>query len=162
MWTKWYTPKIVEQLASDEIVYQGSVSSNGFVDLSTVDAVSGVATSQGGLRQQGARSLVFRDFSIPNQGVVQGIELSLRVDRLSRIQDHTVKLWQSAAVGRNLADPLAEDQWVYGGALSLWRVDSVTVASENFGVLVDLSAHQQYPSRDTINIKEVKIRVDFG
>jgi hypothetical protein len=87
----------------------------------------------------------------------------LTVDRFSRIQDHNIRLWQnSQIIGRNLADPLAENQWVYGGALSLWRVDTLQVDNENFGVLIDLSAHKQYPSRDIINIKEVKIRVDFG
>ena len=162
MWTKWYSPKIVEQIASDEILYQGTLPLDGSVPFSTVDAVSGVATSVGGLVQQGARSLVFRGFGIVAQGPVLAVELMLAVDRVSRIQDHKIQLWQAAVVGRNLADPLAEDRWVYGGALSLWRVDSLVVDNENFGVLIDLSAHKEYPSRDTINIKEVKIRVDFG
>ena len=163
MWTKWYSPKIVEQQASDEILYQGSLTSDGSAVFSTVDAVSGVATSLGGLVQEGARRLVFRDFGIAAQGVTQGVELMLRIDRFSRIQDHNIRLWQnSQIIGRNLADPLAEDRWVYGGALSLWRVDTLQVDNEHFGVLIDLSAHKQYPSRDIINIKEVKIRVDFG
>jgi hypothetical protein len=163
MWTKWYSPKISEQIASDEILYQGSLTSDGSAVFSTLGAVSGVATSQGGLVQEGARSLVFRDFGIAAQGVAQGVELMLTVDRFSRIQDHNIRLWQnSQIIGRNLADPLAENQWVYGGALSLWRVDTLQVNNEHFGVLIDLSAHKQYPSRDIINIKEVKIRVDFG
>lgn len=158
MWTKWYTPKIAEALASDEIAYQGGVDLAG-IDLVSEAAVSGVAQSQGGLIQQGVRSLVFRDFGIDINTVVSAVELELRVDRLSRIQDREIRLWQGRAVGRNLATALSEDLAVYGGELAQWQVDTVTVNTADFGVLVDLQPHALYPSRDMVYVRSVRLRV---
>jgi hypothetical protein len=162
MWSKWYSPKTLEQQSSDEIAYTGGLLKDFTANFVSDSAVVGVATSLGGLVQLGAQSLVFRNFGIENQGTVIGVEVQLSVDRLSRIQDQIVQLWTGSAVGRNLADPMAEDRWVYTGDLARWRVDTLAVDNENFGVLIDLQAHKQYPSKNMIYVRDVKIRVNFG
>lgn len=163
MYTRWYSPQIVEELASDEISYSGSILGSVNTEYTSLAPVTSVARSQGGVLQTGVRSLVFRDFGITESGEVRAVELFVFVNRLARVQDRTVQLWQSGPLGRNRADLAAEDQWYYGSDITtFWQVKTpLTVNSENFGVLIDLQPHSQYPSRDSVYLREVKIRIDF-
>jgi hypothetical protein len=158
---KLYYPKIIQELPSDEIAFtDGDSILDSTVDLTTVTPVRSVATSNGQLAVQHSRSLVFRSFGIPADITVVGIELELTVTRLARIQDKTIQLWyQNRAVGRNLADLTAEDHHVYGGATDLWRATTVVHSSDDFGVLVDLQPHTQYPSSNTVYLRSVRLRV---
>jgi hypothetical protein len=162
MWTKWHSPRTVEQLTSDEIGYSGAILWDQTTQYTSVKPVSSVARSQGGVLQEGAQSLVFRDFGFDTVEPVLAVEVLLVVTRLARIQDRTVKLWQGEEIGYNRADLTAADQHVYSGDLTWWRVDAVNPNDANFGVLVDLQPHSQYPSRDSIYIREVKIRINYS
>ena len=162
MWTRWYSPKIVDQIESDEIAYSGSLLYDVAANFTSLAPVASVAQSRGGVIQTGVKSLVFRDFGINEAGTVVAVEFMLSVSRLARIQDRTVKLWQAEAVGHNRANPQAEDVTVYSGDLAWWQVDTVDHQNPNFGILVDLQPHSQYPSRDSVYIREVKIRVNIA
>lgn len=162
MWTKWYSPRVVDILQSDEIGWQGRILADISTNYVSLEPVSSVAKSQGGVTQVGSQSLVFRDFGIVEQGVPESVEIELRVDRLARIQDRTIQLWQSGAVGRNRARLDSEDTVIYSGDLAWWRVDTLNCQDTNFGVLVDLQPHSQYPSRDTVYVRSLKIRLNFA
>ncbi len=140
--TDWRTYTIVQPLEGDEIQFES---------LGSVAPAVGTSTATGRLLTQETTALVFKGFAIT--GVVNTIELRLRVSRLARIQDKTIQLWIGGeAWGENLADLSAEDEWVY-----TWTGLDHEWGAED-GVVIDLQPHRQYPSSNTICIRSVQLR----
>lgn len=122
-----------------------------FVNLSSLEPVVGVAVSQGGLRTVESTALVFSGFGI--SGTVTGLDLELSVNRLARIQDKTIQLWvNGAAHSANLADLDAGNRHIYS-----WRGLDLTWQSD-YGVIIDLRPHSQYPSNNLVTVRSVRLR----
>jgi hypothetical protein len=161
MWTNWHAARIVERLETSQIDwtdYSGLL--NQTRDIISVAPLRSTSTSTGAMTRQEANSLVFRDFGFTAVNV-QAVELRLSVDRLARIQDRTIQLYYQGAQGRNLANPLSENQQVYGG--DLWGLTEPLIwTSADFGVIIDLQPHQTYPSSNPVVIRSVELRLNFS
>lgn len=156
-----YTPRIVEPIVSQEVEFTDGVAPLDQVsNIVTAEPILAVATSSSrSLLATGSQSLIFRDFGIA-EGTVVGIELLLSVSRLARIQDRVVQLCVNAVPqGRNVAVPTAEDLHVYGAATDLWDVEGIDFTDPQFGVIIDLQPHAQYPSSNTVYLRSVVLRV---
>jgi hypothetical protein len=156
---KLYSPSNIQELDSDAI---GFTDGQGPLDnpsnINTLGSVVAVATSRGGLRVLGSRTLVYTGFNIGSIGTVTGIELELSVTRLSRVQDKIVQLWyQGAPIGLNRANLAANDIQRYGANDDLWDVDTVDFSHPSFGVAINLQPHTQYPSNNLIYLRELKL-----
>jgi hypothetical protein len=159
MWTTWHFPRQLAQLETTQIDYTDNVGVlDNPLDITTVRSVVGNATSGGSLVLTEANSVVFKDYNF-NIGsrTVAGIEIELSVSRLSRIQDRTIQLYWNEPIGDNLADLTAADVHVYTSP----AIPSIDYASANFGCVVDLGPHRSYPSKNTIVIRTVGIRLDL-
>ena len=156
---KIYSPKTIQELASDAVGFtDGQGPLDNPLNVNSQGSVVAVATSRGGLRVLGSRTLVYTGFNIGSTGTVTGIELELSVTRLSRIQDKIVQLWyQGAPIGLNRANLAADDVQRYGASDDLWDIDTVDFSDPSFGVVVNLQPHTQYPSNNLIYLRELKL-----
>ncbi len=161
MWTNWHTARIIERLENSQIDwtdYSGELDQTR--DIISVAPLRATSLSTGALTRQEANSLVFRNFGFDPDLSVVGIELRLIVDRVARIQDRTIQLYYEGALGHNLADPLSENEQVYGG--DLWGLsEPLAWDSDQFGVIVDLQPHQGYPSSNPVVIRRVELRLNL-
>lgn len=149
-----FSPGRVDQIASSEIQFLEPQSSTRY--LTTVLPVLGIANSAGRILSTGSRSLIFTDFPIPAGLTVTGVELTVAVTRLARIQDSVIQLhYQGSLVGRNLARLDSEDTTVYGGASNLWGTENIDFHHPSFGVCIDLQPHTEYPSSNLVYLRSV-------
>ena len=160
-WTKWHFPKTAVQLETEEIemaAYGGSPT-RGFRSQSPLRSIS---TSYGTFIREESNSLVFTDFGFPAVQP-QGIEMRLRARRVARIQDKTIQLWNgSRTISENLQNLRAEDEQIYGGENDRWGIpfaESIPVSDSEFGVVVDLQPHVEYPCADLVFIRSVAMRL---
>ncbi len=156
-----YGPRIIQEVASSEIGFtDGAGALDRPFNINSVMPVSAVANSQGQLISSGSRSLVFRDFGIVNPGTVTGIELELEITRLARVQDKTIQIWYNGQqLGRNRADLAAADLHIYGSSSDLWDANGVDYTSDQFGFIIDLQPHTQYPSSNTVYLRRLILRL---
>jgi hypothetical protein len=157
-----YAPQIVEPVTNGEIAFSDGVEPLDQVrNIVTVTPILAVATSNSrSLLAKGSQSLIFRDFAIPSNSTVVGIELLLTVTRLARVQDRQIQLCVAGqAQGNNRAVQTAEDSHVYGGPTDLWGTASIEFHNPQFGVIIDLQPHAQYPSSNTVYLRSVILRV---
>lgn len=164
MWTNWHAARNIERLESTQIDwtdYSGQLDTpRGIISVAPLRATS---TSTGALTRQEANSLLFRNWGFNAGFNVLGIELRLTVDRLARIQDKVIQLYMGQAQGRNLANIATENQQVYGGGGDLWGLtQALDWHDENFGVIIDLQPHQQYPSSNPAVIRSVELRLNVS
>lgn len=171
-WTKWRQPKVVFRLDEGEEV--DFTNLNNRRDLVSNEKISAVSDSFGGLFKKESNALVFRKFGfdadIPDGkddlGEVQGIELFLHTTRVSRIQDKVIQLWYDGSpVRENKASLDSPDFAYYGGKDDNWKVDhrltpeAIDFLSDDFGVLIDLQPHTEFPSANTAYIRKVAMRL---
>jgi hypothetical protein len=160
-WTKWHSPRTAAELESDEITmasYLGS-QTQGFQSQTETRSIS---TSYGTFIREESNSLVFSDFGFLDV-VPMGIEMRLRTRRVARIQDKTIQLWNgSRTISENLVNLAAEDDQIYGGADNRWGIsvtESIPISSSQFGVVIDLQPHVNYPCSDLVLIRSVAMRL---
>lgn len=127
--------------------------------LASQTPVSGVATSRGPLVQRGSRSLIFTGFNFPTGLTVLGIELELVVDRLARVQDRVIQLWFNQPIGLNKRNLLSENRQLYGGGSDLWSLPEGfnSWSAPNFGVIIDLQPHTEYPSNNLVYFRSLSL-----
>jgi hypothetical protein len=160
-WTRWYSPKQARQLETNEIrvAAQGT---QGISDFVSVFPVRSISTSFGTFIREETNALVFTRFGLPDV-VPKGIELRLVTQRLARIQDKTIQLWDgSKQIGENKQNLLAENDQLYGGEQDRWGLESqyaIPLTSSDFGVVIDLQPHTEIPCSDTVYIKTLSIRI---
>jgi len=160
-WTKWHFPKSAVQLETEEIDMQtyGGSPTRGFRSQSPLRSIS---TSYGTFIREESNSLVFSDFGF-SAVQPQGIEMRLRARRVARIQDKTIQLWNgSRTISENLQNLRAEDEQVYGGENDRWGIplaESIPVSDSEFGVVVDLQPHVEYPCADLVFVRSVAMRL---
>ena len=89
--------------------------------------------------------------------------MRLRARRVARIQDKTIQLWNgSRTISENLQNLSAEDDEVYGGENDRWGIpltETIPVSLEEFGVVVDLQPHVEYPCADLVFVRSVAMRL---
>ena len=115
----------------------------------SVKPVTGVATSVGRLIQQGTDALLYSNFAYT--GAATTITARLKVTRLGRVQDRIIQLYNGTQlVGVNQANLAASDDqlYVFTGAFAV---------TPNFGIVIDLGPHTQYPSSTTIYIRDLAL-----
>ena len=165
MWTQWNTAQSVAQLEQDQIAYTNSSN----LELSARDLIStkpllGLHLGIGSLLIQDSNMLLFSNFNfqLEEGAVIQGVEMRLHCQRLSRIEDKTVQLYYQQLKGDNRAADVAEDLQLYGGASDLWGVDTaVDWTSPQFGVAIDLQPHRTIPSGNKAIIFSVDMRLNI-
>ena len=162
MWTQWNTAQTAVQLEQDQIAY--SDPSNNARDLISTAPLLGLHLGTRTLLVKESNMLLFNNFgfAVAEDSVVQGIEVRLHCQRLSRIEDSVVQLHYQQLLGSNRAAELAQDLQVYGAAADLWDVDaSVDWNSVDFGVAVDLQPHRTIPSGNRAIIYSVEMRLNI-
>lgn len=162
MWTQWNSAQTASQLEQDQIAYTNF--SNNARDLISTEPLLGLHLGTRSLLVKESNMLLFNNFgfALAESVVVQGIEVRLHCQRLSRIEDSVVQLHYQQLVGSNRAAELAEDLQLYGGAVDLWAVDSaVDWNSPLFGVAVDLQPHRTIPSGNRAIIYSVEMRLNI-
>jgi len=160
-WTQWYSPRQARQLETSEIPVNAQ-GTQGISDFVSAVPVRSISTSYGTFVREESNSLLFTDFGF-DYVAAKGIEMRLHTQRVARIQDKTIQLWNgSKAISENLADLTAEDLQLYGGATNLWgmRIGELPNLSDaDFGVVVDLQPHREIPCSDTVYIRSVAMRL---
>lgn len=158
-WTKWKSPRKSQELESNEISFNDEEKPRTIVSNKPISAVSNYF---GGLYTVESSAILFSDFGFDvDSDQVEEIELFLHVSRLGRTQDKTISLYMGKQIGKNRADLEAEDENVYGGGLESWKIASANMdyTSPDFGVVIDLQPHTQYPSNVTVYIRKVAVRL---
>jgi len=158
-WTKWKQPTKTQLLELDEVSFNGSSPSRGLVSNKPISAVSNYF---GGLYTVESSAIVFTDFGFDvNNQDVEYIELYLHVSRLGRTQDKTISLFMDKKIGKNQSDLEAADEHTYTGGLEEWKIASATMDynSPEFGVIIDLQPHTQYPSNVTVYLRKIAVRL---
>lgn len=159
-WTTWLQPRIVERLENNEIDFaDDDLQLDRVTNLVSVLPVYGLGTSASdtAVTGYGSNSLLFRDFDFSG-GPVAGIEVATNIVRLNRVRDRVVQLWNSGLVGVNRARDIYDQKQTYGSASDLWGMNSLNTVDSNFGVVLDLQPHPQYPSSTTVIIRSVSVR----
>ena len=160
-WTKFYSPSAVRQLESDEIRML-AYGTQGITAFQSVFPVKSISTSFGTFTREESNSLVFTGFGMPAV-VPLGIEVRLVTQRLARIQDKVIQLWDGTqTIGENKQNLEAENDQLYGGDFDRWGLKSdynIPTSSSDFGVVVDLQPHTEIPCSDTVYIRSVSMRL---
>ena len=164
--TNWYRPAAVNYLNTDEIGYtDGDSVLDTPRNLISIAPLYGVGTSaaDSAVNVYGANSLVLSNFGIVETGTVTGIEVETNIIRLNRVRDIRVQLYQLALLGQNRASNSYENLQRYGGAGDVWGISgSIPYTDPEFGVVVDLGPHQQYPSSTRPIIRTVSLRLHLA
>lgn len=162
-WTKWKTPRQVKLWTDTGVEF-----SDGDAILDTPDNLSSVgllyAVSQNynsTVNTYGSRGLIFADFGF-DSGTINAVEVEISAQRMSRIVDTRVQLYDNRAIGKNVADTTMDNVKVYSGDLgAFWGIETVDPASNNFGVLVDFAPRSDMPSSNQLIVRSVRIRLDL-
>lgn len=159
-WTKWKSPRKTQELETNEISFNDEGNPKTIVSNKPISAVSNYF---GGLYTVESSAILFSDFGFDVDSTkVEEIELFLHVSRLGRTQDKTISLYMGKQIGKNRADLEAEDEHIYRGGLEAWKIASAKImdySSPEFGVVIDLQPHTQYPSNVTVYIRKVALRL---
>lgn len=160
-WTNWHSAQSITFLETSEIAWAGSL--NGPVALTTVADLVGNPNSYGTLQTTGSSALLLTSWGWNiTDATVTGVQLRTHIQRLARIQDRVVQLWDGAArVGENRANLTAADVTVYGSERDAWGVVSQDVNNPAWGFVVDLQPHTVYPSANRAIIYSIEARVAY-
>jgi hypothetical protein len=94
-----------------------------------------------------------------------GIQVRLVTQRLARIQDKVIQLWDGErTIGENRQNLQAENDQLYGGDFDRWGLKSdygIPTDSSDFGVVIDLQPHTEIPCSDTVYIRSVTMRLNL-
>lgn len=152
----WLYPSSVVNHESDQIAWSGSFP------LETILPLTGVATSTGSMVLQGSNALRL-NFPVAHvDRVPVGLSFRIRSQRLARIEDSVVQLWNGSALwGGNRAQRNTENLSVYGGAADTWGVD-LTAWSDSCAVIVDFEPAARMPSANRLIVYEFALRIWYA
>lgn len=143
-WTKWLSANSITKFEDDSVIMDT-------VGLISLEPIYGVAVSEGRINQYGSEALLFKNFL--SSGTATAIQATIKVDRVGRIQDKVIQLYDGdKLVGKNIADLKAENTHVYE-----WSDISYTLNS-NFGIVIDYQPNLTTPSRERLIIRSVLLR----
>lgn len=143
-WTKLLSASSITKFEDDSVIMDT-------VGLISLEPIYGVAVSEGRINQYGSEALLFKNFL--SSGTATAIKATIKVDRVGRIQDKVIQLYDGdKLVGKNVADLKAENTHVYE-----WSDISYTLNS-NFGIVIDYQPNLTTPSRERLIIRSVLLR----
>jgi hypothetical protein len=156
-WSKYYSPRKLEYWTDSGIEFDTAVNNTSV--LISQQYLTGVALSTGNVTLAGTRGLVFTDFGILESQCSE-IELTVRSDRLGRIVDDRVQLWNGSAVGANIAQRSSENLQLFTGTVSdYWKTPAVNPSTVNFGVLIDFAPRADMPSSNPLIVRSIALRI---
>ena len=143
-WTKLLSASSITKFEDDSVIMDT-------VGLISLEPIYGVAVSEGRINQYGSEALLFKNFL--SSGTATAIKATIKVDRVGRIQDKVIQLYDGdKLVGKNVADLKAENTHVYE-----WSDISYTLNS-NFGIVIDYQPNLTTPSRERLIIRSVLLQ----
>lgn len=143
-WTNWLNANSITKFEDDSVIMDT-------VGLISLEPIYGVAVSNGNINQYGSEALLFKNFL--SSGIAAAIQATIKVDRVGRIQDKLIQLYDGAKlVGKNAANLSAENTHIYEWANVNYALDS------NFGVVIDYQPNLTTPSRERLIIRSVLLR----
>lgn len=164
-WTPWQSANKIELAEPDEIEFE-EWTRTGSV---TVEPIGSVATSTGRYVRDESSALTFTDFGFwVLSDKVRVVEVDIHISRLARVQDKKIALWYNGkAISANKADLDAEDRNTY--VFKKWgekcgkeyKNFDVDFSSPEFGLYVDYQPHKTIPSRETVYLRSVKMRLGY-
>jgi hypothetical protein len=161
-WTEWKTAGTVGYWTDTGIEFtDGDSVLDRANNLITVAPIVGVSSGRS-VSSYGSRGLVFSNFGVSVNSAIS-VAVEITAQRLARIVDTQVQLVQGTVLlGKNLADVSTENFKVYSGSCdSYWGVKALTVSSNQFGVLLDFGASPVTPSRNSLILRSVRVRVEY-
>jgi hypothetical protein len=93
---------------------------------------------------------------------LSGIQARINIQRVGRITDDTIQLYQSIPVSDNKADALLDNEKTYGSETDLWGTVELTptdLVNSEFGILLRYQSHPAWPHKATPNMSHVQLRV---
>lgn len=139
-----------------------SYGTEGIRAFQSVFPVRSISTSFGTFTREESNSLLFTGFGMPSV-IPLGIEVRLVTQRLARIQDKVIQLWDGTqTIGENKQNLQAENDQTYGGDFDRWGLKTdyaIPASSPDFGVVIDLQPHTEIPCSDTVYIRSVTMRL---
>ena len=143
-WTNWLGASSITKFEDDSVIMDT-------VGLISLQPIYGIAVSEGRINQYGSEALLFKNFL--NSGTATSIQATIKVDRVGRIQDKIIQLYDGdKLVGKNVADLKAENTHVYEWSDINYNVNS------NFGIVIDYQPNLTTPSRERLIIRSVLLR----
>lgn len=143
-WTNWLNANSITKFEDDSVIMDT-------VGLISLEPIYGVAVSNGNINQYGSEALLFKNFL--SGGTATAVQATIKVDRVGRIQDKLIQLYDGTKlVGKNAANLSAENTHIYEWANVNYALDS------NFGVVIDYQPNLTTPSRERLIIRSVLLR----
>jgi hypothetical protein len=165
MWSKWKTPANIQHWTDAGTDF---TDGNGILD-KTSNFIS--STSLYGISMNyedevntyGTKGLVFTGFGFDTDSTgITKVEVEIVADRVARIVDERVQLWNSELVGSNVADTSTENRKTYTGDLgAYWGVENIDPGAAEFGVLLDFAPRSDMPSSNRLVFRTVRMRVHY-
>jgi hypothetical protein len=139
----------------------GQVSWNSTFPLETQLPLTGVATSSGSMVLQGVNALRLGFPVVQHTHTVQGLSFRIQSQRLARIEDSLIQLWNgSQLVGANRAQRVRDNLQLVGGAADNWGVD-LTAWDPAWAVVVDFEPAARTPSANRLIVYEFAISFHY-
>lgn len=159
-WTTWRAPQQTNYWTDSGIEFAGFEKPLDRVgSLISLDPLTGT-TCKNEILPSGSRGLIFTHFGF-DVSTALAVEVAITADRMARIVDSAVQLWQGSTVGNNVADLDMSREKVYSGSLKdYWRC-SVNPSSDNFGVLLDFAPRLDMPSSNKLILRSVTVRIQY-
>lgn len=140
-WTGWLKASSITKFEDDSVV----MDTAGLISL---EPIYGVAVSNGNINQYGSEALLFKNFL--SSGTATAVRATIHVDRVGRIQDKVIQLFDGTKlVGKNAFNLAAENTHVYEWTNVNYNLNS------NFGIVVDYQPNVTTPSRERLIIRSV-------
>lgn len=169
MITAWLQPRSISyQNSTENADWIDTTPGDGSLDfpLTTSTNVNHIAIQELAHVTKAGDILVFSDFDIPAYTTITKIEVLLEIRRRARITDYVLQLHNNGtAISRNLADldPSRPNVSIYSGTTDVWELDPVVnIQDPNFGVLLQIGPHPNYPSSDPAIIDNVSLRLTYS
>jgi hypothetical protein len=165
MWSSWKTPANIAHWTDEGIEFSdGDNQLDSVSNIETILPLYGISVDYNeDVNTYGAKGLIFTGFGFDSASTgISHVEIEIKADRLSRIVDDRVQLWNSVLIGDDVSDDSTENIKVYSGAVgAYWGVENIDPGAVEFGVLLDFAPRSDMPSSNRLVFRSVKMRVNY-
>jgi hypothetical protein len=165
MWSSWKTPANIAHWTDEGIEFSdGDNQLDSVSNIETILPLYGISVDYNeDVNTYGAKGLIFTGFGFDSASTgISHVEIEIKADRLSRIVDDRVQLWNSVLIGDDVSDDSTENIKVYYGAVgAYWGVENIDPGAVEFGVLLDFAPRSDMPSSNRLVFRSVKMRVNY-